>query len=72
MRVIRLNEVKDKVGLSRSTIYRRIANDGFPKPILLGGRASGWIEGEVDQWLMRCVRESRGENSVVEDDSHQN
>lgn len=60
MRVIRLNEVKNKVGLSRSTIYRRIANSEFPKPILLGGRASGWIESEVDEWLMNCVNESRG------------
>lgn len=60
MRVIRLNEVKNKVGLSRSTIYRRIANGEFPKPILLGGRASGWIEDEIDEWLMRCINESRG------------
>jgi prophage regulatory protein len=72
VRVIRLNEVKNKVGLSRSTIYRRIANDGFPKPILLGGRASGWIESEIDEWLMRCVKESRDENSVADYDSHQN
>jgi len=72
MRVIRLNEVKNKVGLSRSTIYRRIANDEFPNSILLGGRASGWIESEIDEWLMRCVKKSRGENSVVDYDSHQN
>lgn len=60
MRVIRLNKVKDKVGLRRSTIYRRIANGEFPKPILLGGRASGWIEDEIDEWLMRCIKESIG------------
>lgn len=63
MRFIRLEEVINKVGLSRSSIYRRIANEGFPKPILLGGRASGWIESEVDDWLMRCVRKSRGEDA---------
>lgn len=72
MRVIRLDEVKDKVGLSRSTIYRRIANSGFPKPILLCGRASGWIESEIDEWLKRCVKESRDKNSVVDYDSNQN
>jgi len=60
MRFIRLKEVKHKVGLSSSSIYRRIANDGFPKPILLGGRASGWIESEVDEWIMQCIRKSRG------------
>lgn len=63
MRVIRLDQVKDKVGLSRSTIYRRIANGGFPKPIILGGRASGWIEHEVDEWILQCARKSR-ENEV--------
>ncbi|MAO68409.1 MULTISPECIES: AlpA family transcriptional regulator [Idiomarina] len=59
MRFIRLKEVVNKVVLSRSSIYRRIANEDFPKPILLGGRASGWIESEVDEWLMQCVRKSR-------------
>lgn len=61
MRFIRLEEVINKVGLSRSSIYRRIENEGFPKPVLLGGRASGWLESEVDDWLMQCVRKSRGE-----------
>lgn len=61
MRFIRLEEVINKVGLSRSSIYRRIENDGFPKPVLLGGRASGWLESEVDEWLMQCLRKSRGQ-----------
>ncbi len=34
-------------GLSRSTIYLRIAHGLFTKPISLGGRAVGWPSSEV-------------------------
>lgn len=70
MRFIRLKEVINKVGLSRSSIYRRIANDGFPKPILLGGRACGWIESEVDEWLMQRVRKSRDQETTQLANNH--
>lgn len=32
--VLRLPEVKNRTGLSRSTIYLRIAQGNFPKPVL--------------------------------------
>ena len=43
-------------GLARSTIYLRIAQGSFPKPISLGPRAVGWIEAEVDVWLRQADR----------------
>ena len=50
--VLRRKQVQAKTGLSRSTIYARIAAGTFPRPIDLGGgRAVGWIEGEVEAWL---------------------
>jgi len=42
--ILRLPTVKDRTGLSRSTIYLRISQGKFPKPVSLGGRAVGWIE----------------------------
>ena len=51
IRIIRLPEVKDKTGLSRSTIYLRMSQDRFPKSISLGERAFGWIEADIEQWL---------------------
>ena len=33
--------------MSRSTIYLRVADGTFPKPISLGGRAVGWPAHEV-------------------------
>ncbi|MCP3679810.1 MAG: AlpA family transcriptional regulator [Gammaproteobacteria bacterium] len=49
--MLRLPEVKQRTGLSRSTIYQRIAHGIFPHPIPLGGRAVGWDEKEINQWL---------------------
>ena len=48
-RFLRLQNVKERVGLSRSTIYDPASN--FPKPIKLGPRAVGWVEAEVDEWM---------------------
>ena len=49
--ILRLPQVKTLVGLSKSTLYARIAEGSFPAPISLGGRSVGWIEGEVHCWL---------------------
>jgi prophage regulatory protein len=46
--ILRLPAVKARTGLSRSTIYLRIAQGLFPKPVRLGERARGWPDGEVD------------------------
>ena len=51
--------VKARTGLSRSTIYLRISEDRFPKPVSLGGRAVGWIEAEVNDWLNARIDDSR-------------
>ena len=51
MRVMRLDEVVARVGLSKSTVWRYIDEGDFPPPIKLGPRASGWIEHEIDDWI---------------------
>ena len=58
-RILRLPEVRRSTGLSRSTIYLRIAEGRFPKPVSLGGRAVGWLEAEVQEWLERRIEASR-------------
>jgi prophage regulatory protein len=50
-RVLRLPDVVQKTGLKRDSVYRKIRDGSFPKPLKLSERASGWIEGEVDQWI---------------------
>jgi len=57
-RFLRLSAVKAKCQLSRSTIYRKIALGEFPKPVSLSttGRAVGWLEHEVTEWLRNLPR----------------
>ena len=57
--ILRLPTVKDRTGLSRSTIYLRISQGKFPKPVSLGGRAVGWIEVEIEDWLNQQITTSR-------------
>ena len=60
-RFLRLPEVQARTGLSRSTIYVRLDQGRFPRPVSLGSRAVGRIEAEVDEWIRERIAESRGE-----------
>ena len=57
--VLRLPEVIKQTGLSRSTIYLRIAKKEFPSPISLGGRAVGWLQQDIDEWVVEKIEASR-------------
>ena len=58
-RIIRLPDVKALTGLSRSTIYLRMSNKEFPSSISLGGRAVGWLEQDIYEWIVEKMEESR-------------
>ena len=60
-RFLRRPEVTARMGLSRSTIKVRMREGCFPRPVSLGGRAVGWIEAEVDEWIRKQIALSRGE-----------
>jgi prophage regulatory protein len=47
----RLRDVVRITALSRSTIYRRIAEGRFPAPVHLGGKASGWAREALQCWI---------------------
>lgn len=47
----RLRDVMRITALSRSTIYRRIAEGRFPSPVHLGGRASAWPSAALERWI---------------------
>jgi prophage regulatory protein len=48
---LRLPQVKESTGLSRTSIYRKIATHEFPRPVRLGPKSVAWIEGEIQQWM---------------------
>jgi len=57
--ILRLPAVKQSTGLSRSTIYLRVAQGTFPQPVRLGGRSVGWLEHEVEEWVQKRIDETR-------------
>lgn len=58
-KILRLPTVKVRTGLSRSTIYLRMSNGEFPLSISLGGRAVGWLEADVNDWLESKIAANR-------------
>ena len=54
--IIRLKQVKAMSGLSRTTIYRFMSINEFPKQIKLGPKSSGWLIDEVDEWIKRQIQ----------------
>ena len=49
--VLRRKQLEKQLNLSRSSIYKMIADGTFPKPIKLGRRAVGWRAEDVQEWL---------------------
>ncbi|AIO36084.1 prophage CP4-57 regulatory family protein [Burkholderia cenocepacia] len=50
--ILRRKQVELTVGLSRSTIYQRIRDGTFPRPVSLGGRMVGWRASDIEAFLV--------------------
>lgn len=57
LRLLRLPEVKARVGLCRSSIYQRVAEGKFPPPVSLGARAVAWDSRAIDGWIAERLAE---------------
>lgn len=53
-RIVRPCEVRERLGVSRAKFANMVSKGHFPKPfaIVPGGRAVGWLERDVDAWIM--------------------
>lgn len=50
-RIIRLKTVLERTGLSRSTLYRKIADGTFPRQVSISIHGAGWYESAVQRWI---------------------
>jgi prophage regulatory protein len=50
-RFLRIAEVLRRTGLTRSTLYRKIAAGSFPRQVMISARCIGWRESAVNQWI---------------------
>jgi prophage regulatory protein len=56
-KILRLPQVRERTGLSTSSVYAKIAEGNFPKQVSLGVHSVGWVEGEIDAYIDACVAE---------------
>ena len=61
IRLLRLPEVMNKTGYGKAWIYRLISQGRFPKQVKIGSRAIAFVESEIDEWIEKCILESRDE-----------
>jgi len=57
-RILRMNELHQKIGLSKSMLYALIAEGKFPRGFKLTshGRSRGWFESTIDEYLAERSR----------------
>ena len=61
-RILRLPTVLLRTGLSRSTVYARVAEGTFPRQLSLGPNTVGWRETDIDIWIdgLTAIRTREG------------
>lgn len=54
IRILRHRDVSERIGISQSKLYALVAEGSFPKPFTITprGRAVGWLERDVDGWIL--------------------
>ena len=57
-RIVRLPEVMDRTGLSRSSIYNFLSAGSFPSRIKLGARSIGFLEADINDWISSKIAEA--------------
>jgi len=58
-KVMRLPKVIETTGLTKTTIYKRIADKTFPAQISLGHKAVGWLEADIQDWIQERIAQSQ-------------
>jgi prophage regulatory protein len=61
MQLLRLPEILNRTGLSRTALYAAVAAGTFPRPVKIGpnskARAVAWPAHEIDDWISSRIAE---------------
>ena len=69
-RIVRMNTVLARTGLSKSTIYRKITEGTFPPRIKISVHGTGWRESDINRWVADPAgwrQRSRNEFDILDD-----
>jgi prophage regulatory protein len=56
-RLLDLTDVRARTTLSRSAIYKAIADGDFLRPVRVSSHRVSWVESEVGEWIARRIAE---------------
>ena len=51
MRLLRIRQVEDLIGLKKSALYNLISEGNFPRPVAVGPRIKAWRSEDVAAWI---------------------
>jgi prophage regulatory protein len=57
-RLIKIKEVTKIVGMGRTTVYDKMKEGTFPKPIFIGDRMARWDSIAVNEWIKKTIDKS--------------
>jgi prophage regulatory protein len=57
VKFIRFTAVRERTGLSRSTIWRLERRGAFPKHHRTSANTVGWLEHEVNDWVLSKLKD---------------
>lgn len=57
--ILRLPQVKETCGLSRSSIYNMMKDGTFPQSFRIGAKAIGWLDSDIQAWIDDRVQTSK-------------
>ena len=60
MRILKIDDVLDRTGLARRTLYQEISEGRFPRAVQLTTRRVGWPEADIEAWLQERISERDG------------
>ncbi len=71
-KIVRLRTVRDRTGLSKTTIYRKIREGTFPRQVPVSAHGAGWYESDINRWIANPpgYRAGNGNSDHIGRDGH--
>ena len=65
-KLLRIDDVREKTTLAKSTIWLKMAQGQFPKPFKLSPAINVWRESEINEWVESQFKKSKLESTSKE------
>jgi prophage regulatory protein len=66
MRFIRFKELRQRIPLGRTTIWKMMREGRFPQSRRISKMAAAWLESEVEDWMKKNAAEGQTKENKYE------